>query len=73
MVKERVVGLFANTAASTPEELNNCNALVEEDPVVFGKTVAELHRSQGMKILGGCCGTDQRHIDQLARQLVPAG
>ena len=69
MVRERVVGLFANTAASTPEELNNCNALVEEDPAVFGKTVAELYRSLGMKILGGCCGTDQRHIDQLAKQL----
>lgn len=69
MVRERMVGLFANTAAHTPEELNNCDALVEEDPVVFGETVAELHRSLGMKILGGCCGTDQRHIDQLAKQL----
>ena len=69
MVRERMVGLFANTAAHTPEELNNCDALVAEDPVVFGKTVADLHRSLGMKILGGCCGTDQRHIDQLAQQL----
>jgi S-methylmethionine-dependent homocysteine/selenocysteine methylase len=73
MVRERMVGLFANTAASTPEELNNCDALVEEDPVIFGESVAELHRSLGMKILGGCCGTDRRHIDQLARQLASGG
>jgi len=23
-----------------------------------------------MKILGGCCGTDDRHIDNLAKRLV---
>ncbi|MCP3866698.1 MAG: homocysteine S-methyltransferase family protein [Gammaproteobacteria bacterium] len=22
----------------------------------------ELHRDRGLKILGGCCGTDRRHL-----------
>ena len=68
-VRKRVAGLLANTAALEPEELDNSEALVEEDPQAFGKSVASLHGELGMKILGGCCGTDERHIDNLAKQL----
>ncbi|MGD1987553.1 MAG: homocysteine S-methyltransferase family protein, partial [Desulfobacterales bacterium] len=69
-VRQRVVGLLANTAALDPEELNDSEELVEEDPQAFGKAVAGLHDELGMKILGGCCGTDDRHIDNLAKRLV---
>jgi S-methylmethionine-dependent homocysteine/selenocysteine methylase len=69
-VRKRLAGLFANTAALEPEELDNSEELVEEDPQTFGKSVAGLHGELGMKILGGCCGTDERHIDNLAKQLV---
>lgn len=69
LVRERVAGLLANTAALNPEELDNSVGLVEEDPDTFGRAVASLHRELGMKILGGCCGTDDRHILCLARLL----
>ncbi len=69
LVKERLVGLLANTAALNPEELDNSNGLVAEEPEIFGQTVAGLHGELGMKILGGCCGTDHRHIRHLAKQL----
>jgi homocysteine S-methyltransferase len=69
-VRERVAGLLANTAALKPEELDNSEELVEEDPQIFGKSVSSLHGELGMKILGGCCGTDERHIDNLAKRLV---
>ena len=68
-VRKRIIGLFANTAALTPEELDDSDSLVEEDPEVFGQTVAGLHADFGLKILGGCCGTDDRHIRSLAMQL----
>ena len=68
-VRERVAGLLANTAALNPEELDNSIGLVEEEPEVFGRTVAGLHGELGMKILGGCCGTDDRHIRCLAKRL----
>jgi len=42
-VRKRVAGLFANTAALEPEELDNSEKLVEEDPQIFGKSVANLH------------------------------
>ena len=68
-VRKRVAGLLANTAALKPEELDESEELVEEDPQTFGKSVASLHEELGMKILGGCCGTDHRHIETLARRL----
>jgi homocysteine S-methyltransferase len=69
MVRQRVIGLLANTAALSPEELDDSTSLVEEDPESFGNSVAALHRELGLKILGGCCGTDDRHIRSLAAQL----
>ena len=68
-VRQRVCGLLANTAALTPEELDNSDELVEEAPEAFGRSVADLKNELGMKLLGGCCGTDHRHIRQLAMQL----
>lgn len=68
-VRTRVIGLLANTAALSPEELDASPALVEEAPEAFASDVVALHGELGMKVLGGCCGTDQRHIEGLARQL----
>jgi homocysteine S-methyltransferase len=69
LVRQRIIGLLANTAALSPEELNDSSSLVEQDPEIFGQSVAALHRRLGLKILGGCCGTDDRHIRALAAQL----
>ena len=68
-VRDRVVGLLANTAALNPEELDHSIHLVAEAPETFGQSVAGLHGELGMKILGGCCGTDDRHIRYLASRL----
>ncbi len=70
LVRERVIGLLANTAPLSPEDLDDSAVLVEEKPELFGKSVGALHMELGMKVLGGCCGTDNRHIDCLARNLV---
>jgi homocysteine S-methyltransferase len=69
LVRQRVIGLLANTAALSPEELNERTELVEEAPDVFGRSVGALRSELGMKILGGCCGTDERHIACLAKTL----
>ena len=69
LVRKRVVGLLANTAALEPKSLDSSKELVTEAPEVFGRDVASLHREFGTKILGGCCGTDQRHILSLAGHL----
>ena len=69
LVRERVIGLLANTAPLSPEELDQSPELVEEAPEIFGRDVSALHGELGMKVLGGCCGTDERHIECLARAL----
>lgn len=69
MARSRVIGLLANTAALSPEELDESPELVAEEPDHFGRTIAALHTELGMKILGGCCGTDERHIELLAGNL----
>lgn len=69
LVRERIIGLLANTAALSPEELDESSELHEEEPEVFGSSVAALRDELGMKILGGCCGSDDRHIEYLARAL----
>ncbi|HEY5975899.1 MAG TPA: homocysteine S-methyltransferase family protein, partial [Geobacteraceae bacterium] len=69
LLRERLVGLLANTSPLSPEELDNSATLVEEEPDVFGRSVAALHEQVGLKILGGCCGTDDRHIASLAAAL----
>lgn len=69
LVRQRIIGLLANTAALSPEELNDSTSLVEEEPQAFGRSVARLGKELGLKILGGCCGTDDRHIRSLAALL----
>jgi len=67
--RSRMVGLLANTATLSPEELDAAPDVVSEEPARFGADVAALHAEFGLKILGGCCGTDNRHIAALARRL----
>lgn len=69
-VRQRIIGLFANTAALSPEDLDESADLVEQDPEDFGKSVAGLHHELGLQVMGGCCGTDDRHIRALAKNLV---
>lgn len=69
LVRNRVCGLLANTAALKPEELDDSDNLVTETPETFGPSVGDLNRDLGMKIVGGCCGTDDRHIRHLAKRL----
>jgi homocysteine S-methyltransferase len=70
LVRKRVAGLLANTAALEPEKLDSSQDLVTEAPEIFGRDVAALHGEFGMKILGGCCGTDHRHIQSLAGHFI---
>ncbi|PLY11592.1 MAG: homocysteine methyltransferase [Desulfuromonas sp.] len=67
--RKRMVGLFANTAVLSPEELDDAPEVISEEPQRFAADVASLKGDFGMQILGGCCGTDDRHIRALAAQL----
>ncbi|NOJ97875.1 homocysteine S-methyltransferase family protein [Corallococcus coralloides] len=65
----RVVGLQANTSRLSPEELEGRAELDSETPDAFAREMARVHAEFGTRLLGGCCGTDERHIAALADAL----
>ncbi len=68
-VADRVVGLLANTSARDPDELDGLVALETAEPGPFAREVVGVGRSHDLTLLGGCCGTDDRHIAEIARLL----
>jgi homocysteine S-methyltransferase len=65
-VRQRIMGVLGNTAALSPEALDGQEKLIEADPEHFAAAMLGLRRDFGLKVLGGCCGTDDRHIRCLA-------
>jgi S-methylmethionine-dependent homocysteine/selenocysteine methylase len=69
----RLRGLQGNASKKSHAELDASTTLDEGNPVEFGVEKAALHRRlPHINILGGCCGTDHRHIEQVAQALRPA-
>ncbi|MCP4155401.1 MAG: homocysteine S-methyltransferase family protein [bacterium] len=68
-VKNRILGLQANTSAKSPEELDNLSYLDTTEPGKFADLILSIHLRLGTKVLGGCCGSDNHHIMELAKKL----
>jgi homocysteine S-methyltransferase len=68
-ISGRLIGLQANTSTKSPEELDGLDYLDSSEPKEFAESIISLHRQFGIKIIGGCCGTDHRHIDAIAGKL----
>ena len=65
----RLLGLQANTSEKSPEELEGLGYLDTSKPKEFSESMLALHTQFGLKIIGGCCGTDHRHIEAIAKGL----
>ena len=60
---QRLRGLRANASRKSHAELDNSTALDAGDPVELGDLYAGLlRRFPHINVLGGCCGTDHRHV-----------
>jgi S-methylmethionine-dependent homocysteine/selenocysteine methylase len=60
---ERVRGLRANASTLSHAELDEAEELDEGDPDDLGARYAGLREQlPRLNVLGGCCGTDHRHI-----------
>jgi len=67
---ERIGGLRANASRLSHAELDNSEVLDEGDPTEFGRLHADLARMlPALKVVGGCCGTDHRHVSHAAQNL----
>ena len=68
-IKNRLLCFQANTSSKNPEELNGLDYLDTTAPAEFAKSMLALHQNFRIQILGGCCGTDQRHIEKIANEI----
>ena len=69
---ERIRGLLANASRKSHAELNEAAELDVGDPVELGAEHAQLKRRQPqLTVMGGCCGTDHRHVQQIAAACSP--
>jgi homocysteine S-methyltransferase len=65
---ERVGGLRANASRRSHQELNDSADLDDGDPDALGAEHAELvRRFPRIRVIGGCCGTDDRHVAAMSR------
>jgi S-methylmethionine-dependent homocysteine/selenocysteine methylase len=68
---DRIRGIRANASRRSHAELNEAPDLDAGDPVELGGEYrAMLRRHPHINVLGGCCGTDHRHIEQICAACV---
>ncbi len=65
---ERIVGLRANASTKSHAELDESEELDSGDPQELGERYRELQELlPALRVVGGCCGTDERHVAAVAR------
>jgi len=68
--RERLHGLRANASRRSHAELDEATELDDGDPEALGEEYQVLHQLlPRMNVLGGCCGTDTRHVAAIARHV----
>ena len=60
---QRIQAVRANASRLSHAELDESEVLDDGDPIEFGELYAGLKRRfPGLRVFGGCCGTDHRHV-----------
>ena len=68
--KTRIGGLRSNASRLSHAELDVAEELDQGDPEEFGVLHGELARLlPNLKVVGGCCGTDHRHVRCVSQHL----
>jgi homocysteine S-methyltransferase len=64
----RIRGLRANASRRSHQELNDAPDLDAGDPIELANQYRELLCGHPqIAVLGGCCGTDHRHIQSISK------
>ena len=64
----RIGGLRANASELSHAELDEMVELDDGDPADLAARYVQLRRVlPALRVLGGCCGTDHRHVESIAR------
>ncbi|MFZ0851618.1 MAG: homocysteine S-methyltransferase family protein [Hyphomicrobiaceae bacterium] len=63
----RLRGVRANSSRRSHAEIDNATELDTGNPAELGQQYAELlRRFPHINVLGGCCGTDHRHVESIS-------
>jgi homocysteine S-methyltransferase len=69
---KRICGIRANASAMSHAELDESETLDAGDPIDLGNRYRRLlARMPHMRVLGGCCGTDHRHVAAICEACLP--
>jgi S-methylmethionine-dependent homocysteine/selenocysteine methylase len=66
---KRLTGIQANASMLSPEELNNCEVLIQDDFDNIIEQMIVLHKQFNFKMLGGCCGTNDKFMNDLSARI----
>jgi homocysteine S-methyltransferase len=70
----RILGIKANASRKSHAELDEATELDAGDPVELGRQYRVLaRRHPALRVLGGCCGTDHRHVAAICDAVHGAG
>ena len=73
-MRSRIGGIRANASRLSHAELDESTTLDDGDPVEFGHFYAAFGRSlPNLRLVGGCCGSDHRHVGEACRHLHGGG
>ena len=68
----RIRGIRCNASRKSHAELDNSETLDDGNPVEFGgQHRAIREKMPWLNVFGGCCGSDLRHVTEIAHTLVP--
>jgi S-methylmethionine-dependent homocysteine/selenocysteine methylase len=68
----RIHGIRANASCISHAELDEAAELDDGNPVELGDQHRELsYKLPNLNVVGGCCGTDHRHIEAICKAFVP--
>jgi S-methylmethionine-dependent homocysteine/selenocysteine methylase len=68
---QRICGIRANASVKSHAELNESTELDAGNPTELGEQHRELlNKLKNLKVLGGCCGTDLRHVEAICKAAV---
>ncbi len=67
---KRIKGLRCNASRLSHAELDECEVLDDGNPAEFGSECSQMRGlAPHITVLGGCCGTDHRHIEAVCKSL----
>lgn len=68
---DRIGGIRANASRMSHAELDEAEELDDGNPEEFGTLYGELATHlRNLRVVGGCCGTDDRHVGCAARHVI---